>query len=152
MFGLFKKKHEFFTASENELVVQAIRNAELHTSGEVRVYVESHCRFINALDRAMEIFQGLQMQATADRNAVLVYVAIKDKQLAVFGDEGIHNKVGSGFWNEAVQQMIAHFNREHYATGIAEVVTKVGEVLSHHFPFDKQTDKNELPDDIVFGR
>jgi len=153
MFSLFKKKPvAFFTPEENELIVNAIREAELRTSGEVRVYVESHCRFVDALDRALEIFQGLQMYNTADRNAVLVYVAIKDKQLAVFGDEGIHRKVGSAFWNKEVQQMMQHFNKQHYALGIATVVKEIGEVLVHHFPYNRETDKNELPDDIVFGR
>jgi uncharacterized membrane protein len=150
--SLFQKKTEFFSAAENELIVSAIRAAELRTSGEVRVYVESHCRFVDALDRAVEIFTNLKMYETADRNAVLVYVALKDKQLAVFGDEGIHRKVGTQFWNKEVQKMLQHFNKANYAQGIAEVVTEIGEVLVHHFPYNKETDKNELPDDIVFGK
>jgi uncharacterized membrane protein len=152
VFSLFQKKTEFFSAAENELIVSAIRAAELRTSGEVRVYVESHCRFVDALDRAVEIFTNLKMYETADRNAVLVYVALKDKQLAVFGDEGIHKKVGTQFWNKEVQKMLQHFNKANYAQGIAEVVKEIGEVLVHHFPYNKDTDKNELPDDIVFGK
>jgi uncharacterized membrane protein len=152
IFSLFQKKADFFSPQENELVVTAIRTAELRTSGEVRVYVESHCRFVDALDRGLEIFQSLKMTETADRNAVLVYVALKDKQLAVFGDEGIHQKVGTQFWNQKVQQMLQHFNKNNYAEGIAEVVKEIGEVLVHHFPYNKDTDKNELPDDIVFGK
>jgi uncharacterized membrane protein len=152
MFPFTKKKAEFFSEKENELIVSAIRAAELRTSGEVRVYIESKCRFVDALDRALEIFQSLKMYETADRNAVLVYVALKDKQLAVFGDEGIHQKVGTAFWNKEVQNMLQHFNKNNYAEGIAEVVREIGEVLVHHFPYNKDTDKNELPDDIVFGR
>src|SRR5438128_10542910 len=110
MLNSFKKKQpEFFSLQEKELIVSAIRGAELRTSGEVRVYIESHCRFVDALDRALEIFHSLKMYETADRNAVLVYVALKDKQLAVFGDDGIHQKVGTPFWNKEVQQMLQHF-------------------------------------------
>src|SRR5678810_1027712 len=99
---LFKKK-EFFTDEEKQLIVEAVQNAERRTSGEIRVFVEHRCRYVNAIDRAIEIFENLQMQKTQLRNAVLVYVAIKDRQLAVFGDEGIHNKVGNEYWaNEAV--------------------------------------------------
>jgi uncharacterized membrane protein len=153
MFAFLKKKPiQFFSEQENELIVSAIRSAELRTSGEVRVYVESHCSFVDALDRALEIFHSLKMQQTADRNAVLVYVALKDRQLAVFGDEGIHQKVGTEFWNREVQKMLQHFNKNNYAEGIAEVVREIGDVLVHYFPYDKETDKNELPDDIVFGR
>ncbi len=150
--SIFKKKeNEFFSDQEKELIVTAIKSAELRTSGEVRVYVESKCEYVDAIDRALEIFAGLKMYETADRNAVLVYIALKDHQLAIFGDEGIHQKVGTQFWNAEVVKMLQHFNKQNFAEGIAEVVKDVGEVLVHHFPYDKSTDKNELPDDIVFG-
>ena len=152
MFSIFKKKKEFFNADEKGRIVEAIHLAEHRTSGEVRVFVESHCSYMDAIDRAAEIFLKLQMQNTVDRNAVLVYVAVKDRQLAVFGDEGIHKKVGNEYWNIKVKEMIAHFNKENYADGIRQCVLDIGEALQSHFPYNKITDKNELPDDIVFGR
>jgi len=151
MFSFFKKKN-FFTAEEQQLIIEAIQNAERMTSGEVRVFVESKCSYMDAIDRAAELFFQLEMQKTDDRNAVLLYFAMKDRQLAVFGDEGIHEKVGNEYWNNAVQKMISNFNRENYATGIAEVVKDIGAALTKNFPFNNDTDKNELPDDIVFGK
>jgi len=151
MFSLFRKK-EFFSKQESQLIVDAIKNAERQTSGEVRLYVESRCKFVNPLDRAAEIFFGLKMEETAERNGVLVYVAIKDRQLAVFGDKGIHEKVGDDFWEKEVGQMISQFNSENYAKGLAKVITDIGEALRTHFPYQGDKDKNELPDDIVFGR
>ena len=151
MFSFFKKKN-FFTAEEQQLIIDAIQNAERMTSGEVRVFVESKCSYMDAIDRAAELFFQLEMQKTDDRNAVLVYVAMKDRQLAVFGDEGIHKKVGNDYWNNEVHKMISNFNRENYATGISEVVKDIGEALTKNFPFNNDTDKNELPDDIVFGK
>ena len=153
MLNLFRKKAvDFFSDEEKQWVVAAIQSAEHRTSGEIRVYIESKCRFVNPLDRALELFSHLNMQNTAQRNAVLVYVAMKDRQLAVFGDEGIHQKVGDAFWNNAVKEMLQHFNAANYAQGIANIVTQIGEALHQHFPYDAATDKNELPDDIVFGR
>ena len=150
MFSLFKKK-EFFSKEENDKIVAAIRNAEECTSGEVRVFVESKCKFIDPLDRALEIFAELKMQETKDRNAVLVYVAIKDKQLAIFGDSGIHAKTGEEYWRREVAKMISQFNKENYADGISNCITEIGHALQHYFPYDKETDKNELPDEIIFG-
>lgn len=149
---LKKKDPEFFSEEEKNLIVSAIKAAELRTSGEVRVYVESKCEYVDALDRAVELFTSLKMYETAERNAVLVYVALKDRQLAIFGDEGIHSKVGTAFWNDEVKQMLSEFNKEHYASGIARVVADIGEVLVKYFPYNKDSDKNELSDDIVFGR
>ncbi len=149
--SLFRKK-EFFTTEEKELVVKAVQEAELRTSGEVRVFVESRCRYVNAIDRAIEVFGALQMYKTQLRNAVVVYVATKDRQLAVFGDEGIHQKVGDTYWENEVAKMIQTFNRDNIAKGISQCVKDIGEALCTHFPYDKDTDKNELPDDIVFGK
>ena len=151
MFSFFKKKN-FFTAEEQQLIIEAIQNAERLTSGEVRVFVESKCSYMDAIDRAAELFFQLEMQKTDDRNAVLVYVAMKDRQLAVFGDEGIHKRVGNEYWSTEVKKMISNFNRENYAAGIAEVVKDIGTALTKNFPFNNNTDKNELPDDIVFGK
>src|SRR6187455_3461508 len=151
MFSFFKKK-DFFSTEEQQLIIEAIRNAERRTSGEVRVFVESKCSYMDAIDRAAELFFQLEMQKTDDRNAVLVYVAMKDRQLAVFGDEGIHKKVGNEFWNAEVKKMISNFNRDNYVEGISVVVKDIGVALTKHFPYNNETDKNELPDDIVFGK
>ena len=149
--SLFRKK-EFFTDAERQSIINAVREAEQRTSGEVRVFVEHHCRYVDAIDRAVEIFARLQMDKTELRNGVLVYVATKDRQLAIFGDEGIHQKVGDQYWQHEVMKLITAFNRKNVPEGIRQCVLDVGEALCTHFPYDKDTDKNELPDDIVFGR
>lgn len=153
MFALFRKKAvDFFSKEEKEKILDAIKQTEKNTSGEVRVFIENHCSFVDAIDRAVEVFYSLKMEQTDYRNATLVYVAIKDKQLAVFGDEGIYNKTGKEFWNNAIKKMLQKFDKEHYADGIAEVVKEIGEALTLHFPYAAAADKNELPDNIVFGK
>lgn len=144
-------KH-FFSQEENERIVAAIRQAEQATSGEIRVYIESHCRFVDPLDRAVELFFGLKMEKTEQRNGVLLYIALKDRQLAIFGDEGIHQKVGTAFWDREIRLMLNAFNAAHFADGIVNIVTEVGNALHEHFPYDAATDRNELPDEIVFGK
>ena len=151
MWPLSKKK-DFFSIEENEMIVEAIRDAEKQTSGEVRVFVESHCRFIDPLDRAKEIFSQLKMEKTALRNGVVFYVALKDKQLAVFADSGIHSATGQQYWEDVVKHILLLFNKESYAVGIRECISKIGEALKNHFPYDEKTDKNELPDEIIFGK
>jgi len=152
MFSLFRKKKDFFNTEEKQLITESIRHAEKMTSGEVRVFIESKCSYMDAIDRAAELFFKLQMQKTDDRNAVLIYIATDDHQLAVFGDEGIHKRVGNEYWTIEVGKMISNFNRDNYAEGISEVVKDIGEALTKHFPYNNDTDKNELPDEIVFGK
>ena len=69
--SLFRKK-EFFSADEKQAIAEAIQKAEQRTSGEIRVFVESRCWYVNAIDRAVEIFGNLHMYKTDLRNAVLV--------------------------------------------------------------------------------
>jgi uncharacterized membrane protein len=151
IFPPFKRKG-FFSSDENARVVEAIRKAEQQTSGEVRVFVESRCRFVDALDRAAEIFWNLKMDMTQDRNSVLVYVAMKDHQFAIFADKGIHERLGEGFWHREVAEMGQHFMENRYTEALVHVVNDIGEALRREFPYQANIDKNELPDDIVFGK
>lgn len=148
----WQKKEEFFSEEEKQQLVRAIQGAERQTSGEVRVFVESKCRYVNALHRAAEIFFQLKMHETDQRNATLIYVAVKDHQVAVFGDEGIHQKVGAQYWQDEVVKMLQHFKKEHLVEGICQAITDLGQALQFYFPYNSDTDKNELPDEIVFGR
>ena len=132
--------------------MNAIKAAEQQTSGEVRVFVENRCRYVDPLDRAAEIFFSLKMDQTKDHNGVLVYVALKDRQFAVFADQGIHEKVGEPFWQKEVAAMKQCFVEEKPVAAITHVIQNTGAALKSFFPYDRQTDKNELPDDIVFGR
>ena len=152
IFSIFKKKKDFFSAEDKQQIVEAIRLAERATSGEIRVYVESKNAFVDAIDRAAEIFFKLKMQKTEHRNAVLLYIAMDDKQLALFADEGIYKKAGAAYWNKAVEKMIANFTKENISNGIEECIRMIGETLQEKFPYEATTDKNELPDDIVFGK
>jgi uncharacterized membrane protein len=151
--GIFSigKKKEFFTAQQQEQITEAIRQAERHTSGEVRLFVESKCAYVNPVDRAQEIFFHLKMENTKDRNAVLLYMALDDHQLALFADEGIYQRLGKDYWNEKVKVIISHFKKEDYTQGICTIVTDIGQALKEQFPYEAD-DKNELPDEIIFGK
>lgn len=152
MLHWFKRKAEdFFTIQEKQTIVAAIKKAETMTSGEIRVFIESKCSFVKAIDRAIELFDKLDMHKTEERNGVLVYIALKHRQLAIFADEGIYNKLGANYWQKELDNLIHHFKKDDYAQGIANVVLEIGETLQQHFPYDDRGDVNELSDDIVFG-
>jgi uncharacterized membrane protein len=151
IFPFFKKK-DFFSAKDKEQIVEAIRIAEKETSGEIRIYVESKNAYVDAIDRAAEVFFKLKMQETDHRNAVLLYIAMKDQELALFADEGIYQKAGADYWNAAVKNMLAQFTKDNISNGIEQCVRQIGETLKEKFPYIPTEDKNELPDEIVFGK
>lgn len=151
IFSFLHKPKEFFSTKEKDEIVTAISIAEKETSGEIRIYVESHNSMVNIMDRASEIFFKLEMQNTRHRNGVLLYIAIKDKELALFGDEGIYKMVGNEYWDNAVKTMIAHFANKKITNGIVQCIGEIGQTLKEKFPFDPAIDSNELSNDIVFG-
>jgi len=148
----WKKNADFFNEEEKQQIVNAIKAAEERTSGEIRLYIESHCKYMDAVDRAKEIFAEFQMFKTKERNATLIYVAMKDHQVAVFGDEGIHQKVGQEYWKKVLAKMVEEFKQNHLADGVCAAIQELGEALHTYFPYESSTDKNELPDEIIFGR
>lgn len=151
--SLFKKEKELIPKEEQQKVVAAIQQAEMQTSGEIRVFMERHCKYVQAIDRAKEIFFRLKMDKTELRNGVIVYVALDDKQSAILGDEGIYEKTGGpAFWKDTLAEMNLQFKENNIGGGIATAVGQIGSALSRYFPYNPETDKNELPDDIVFGK
>jgi uncharacterized membrane protein len=138
-----------FTEAQKLELQQSIANAENNTSGEIRVHIDAFC-LGNPVKKAIRVFRRLKMHETAERNAVLIYISIKNHKLAIVGDEGINAKVPKGFWEDEKNLMIAHFKEGNYALGLEEGIRLVGEQLKLYFP-SKEGDKNELSDEISFG-
>jgi len=140
----------FFTKEQKKEIENAIKTAELNTSGEVRVHIETKCDG-NELDRAAWWFAELKMHKTKMRNGVLFYMAIDDKKLAIIGDVGINSVVEEGFWDHTKELMLSFFKEEKYTQGLTVGIIQTGLQLKRHFPF-KTDDVNELTDEISFGK
>jgi len=138
------------TQADEQQIIAAIQEAEINTSGEIRVHIESTCE-MDVLDRATEMFAQLNMHQTKLRNGVLFYLALDDHQFAVIGDAGINAIVPDNFWEEITAAAIRHFKEKKYAEGLATGIRMAGEQLKKHFPYNAQGDINELSDDISFG-
>ena len=139
----------FFTKEEQQNIVAAIKEAELNTSGEIRVHIENHCKE-EALERAAEVFYDLKMNRTAARNGILFYLAVKDRKFAIIGDEGINKEVEHDFWNDIKDEMISNFKENKFAEGLIVGILKCGDKLKEYFPYQND-DVNELSDEISFS-
>lgn len=139
----------FFTKPQQEEILQAIKNAELNTGGEIRVHIENKCPG-DVLDRAAQVFDKLQMQKTALRNGVLIYLSIENRKFAILGDAGINAVVPENFWDDIKTSMLKHFKEGQFTVGLTEAILQAGDQLKKHFPY-LVDDVNELPDDISFG-
>jgi len=141
---------QFFSPSEQDEIKIAIAQAELNTSGEIRVHLENYC-FGKTLKRASKIFKQLRMRETEKQNGVLFYLAVKNRKLAIIGDEGIHLNVKQTFWDEMNVNMLKLFAENKFKEGLIFGILATGEKLKEYFPHDED-DVNELPDEISFGK
>jgi uncharacterized membrane protein len=143
------KVEDFLTKDDEQEIVSAIGIAEKNTSGEIRVHIEKETS-IAPLDRAMEVFRNLNMENTQERNGVIIYVAIKSKQFAIYGDKGINEKVGHDFWDCTKDVMANQFKNGNFKQGLIEGILRAGEQLKTHFPY-QDNDTNELSNEISIG-
>ncbi len=140
----------FLTKEEEKTIVAAIKEAENNTSGEVRVHIEDRCKADDPITRAKEVFTELKMHETELKNGVIIYIAAKDHKMAIWGDEGIHKKVGQQFWNSELRLMKKYFQADDYESGLKDAILLVGQKLKEFFPYQSD-DVNELDDEISYG-
>lgn len=140
---------KYFSEESKLKIRNAIRTAELNTSGEIRVHVEKHCKG-DVLDRAAYIFGKLKMHKTELRNGVLFYLAVEDHKFAILGDAGINQKVSDDFWEDIKDVMAVDFGEGKFDDGLSKGIVMAGDQLKKHFPY-QVGDVNELSDEISFG-
>lgn len=141
---------KYFTEENKLQIANAIRVAEMNTSGEIRLHIEKYCKG-DALDQAAYVFEKLEMHKTRLRNGVLFYLAIEDHKFAILGDAGINQKVPDDFWENTKEAVLSKFKEGKLADGLINGILMAGEKLKEHFPY-LESDKNELSNDISFGK
>ncbi len=141
---------KFFTTTEKNEILSAIKEAELNTSGEIRVHIEEKVSG-EVLDRAAYIFKNLGMHKTELRNGILFYLAFGSRKFAILGDAGINSRVPENFWDDIKLKMGDLFRDGNFAEGLTTGILLTGEQLKKHFPYQKD-DSNELSDDLSFGQ
>ena len=140
------KLKNFLSKKDEEAIVEAIKEAERNTSGEIRVHIEAHTDD-DHFEHAVQVFEQLEMHNTKLRNGVLIYIAVNDHQFVILGDEGINNVVDNDFWEQTKEIMQDHFRRGNFQEGIVAGILQAGKELKAHFPYQTD-DQDELSNEI----
>src|SRR5438045_890494 len=141
---------EFLGQIDHDCIVNAIREAEAKTSGEIRVFVQRGKLDVDPLPMAHKKFHRLGLDKTRERNAVLIFVAPRARKFAVIGDQAIHEKCGEAFWQSLVDEMREHFRNEKFTDALVEAIEETGNALAAHFPRGS-TSADQLPDNVIEG-
>ncbi len=143
------RPEKFFSEEDKLLITNAIKDAEVNTSGEIRVHLETKCKE-DVLDRAAYIFEKLKIHETKLRNGVLFYLAVEDRKFAILGDAGINQVTSDDFWDNIKAETLALFSEGDFSKGLVRGIQMTGEALKSYFPYQRD-DVNELSDEISFG-
>ena len=138
-----------FSKNQVAKIKEEIVLAEKNTSGEIRIHLDKKCS-TDPVEAAIKVFEKLGMTNTKDRNGVLIYLALKDKKMAIIGDTGIDEKVPDDFWESIKNTMVKNFKEGNFMEGICEAIKESGIKLSTYFPYQSD-DENELSDEISIG-
>jgi uncharacterized membrane protein len=144
------KVEDFLSKKDEEEIIEAIRKAESHTSGEVRVHLEKTTGEKDIFDRAMEVFHMLKMDNTKHDNGVLIYVAVEDHNFVIYGDKGINDVVPDDFWESTKDAIVEKFKKGEFKQGLVNGILIAGQQLKKHFPWSEDT-RDELSNEISKG-
>ena len=141
--------NNFLTDQQMASLVEAIQTAEDHSTGEIRIHIDSNTEGNNA-EIAFEVFRRLCKDQTVEKNAVLFHVNFEQKYLTIIGDEGIHAKVNQTFWDQMHDQITTQFSKGNFQESIKNAVLETGLELKKYFPI-KGVNPNELSNEITFS-
>lgn len=97
---------------------------------------------------AMAQFLAHNLNATAARTGVLIFVSAAEHHAEIVADSGIHAKVPQSEWDDIVRALTAAARDDRLADGFVEAIAHAGALLARHFPAGARN-PNELPDQLV---
>lgn len=142
--------NNYLSNTEMASLVEAIKQAENQSTGEIRVHIDSTSVDNNA-KVAFDVFKKLGMDQTKERNAVLFHVNFEKKYLTIIGDKGIHEKVHQEFWDNLHDKITHAFSEGKYFEGLRSAILETGVELKKFFPIKNGENPNELSNEITFS-
>ena len=113
-----KNPNKFLTNDELHRINSKIAAAEQMTSAEIKLVIVKHC-LTSIKRKAHKIFKKYNLDQTAQRNCVLILVVTTNRQLLIYGGQGIHEKVGQDFWQEIEKHITAKFRENKMGDGLS---------------------------------
>lgn len=135
-------------------IEKALKTSEASHAGQIRFAVEGALdgrplfKDQPARDRAIDVFSELRLWDTVDRNGILIYLLLADRDVEIVADRGISEKVVQTDWEKICRIMEAEFRAGNYEGGVLKGIAAATQLLAKHFPAAGKH-PNELPDEPV---
>ena len=101
-------------------------------------------------NKAHKLFRKYGLHKTAQRNAVMILVDTRSRELLIYGDDAVHQRVDEMFWSDVRDAMVEELRAGRLADALATGIRLVGEKLALLFPAVAD-DRNEIANDVIFA-
>jgi len=121
-------------------IEDAIEASEKLHCAEVRVVVEvaldiaALWRIKSARERALEVFTELAVWNTRERNGVLIYVLLAERDVEIVADSGFDGRVEESEWQRACAVVEREFAMGRWRDGVLRGVEAVSVLMAREFP------------------
>ena len=136
-----------FSESDLKEIAEAVSEAEKQTNAEIKPVIINYC-WGSLHKKAQSLFEKYNLHKTKNRNAVMILLVVKNRELLIYGDEGITQKVGVEFWVETKDKMIEFFRNGEFTKGMKVGIGNAGKKLSEFFPYTED-DENEISNEVI---
>ncbi|MCX8010709.1 MAG: TPM domain-containing protein [Ignavibacteria bacterium] len=143
--------HKILSKEELDKISDKIKEAEKLTSGEIRVSIKNKRGLFNKSksirDLAVKEFFRLRINKTKQKNGILLFLLLSERQFYILPDEGISLYIEQTVWDSLAEETERYFKENQFCSGIVNVIEKCGKMLSQYFPIQID-DKNELSNKV----
>ncbi len=141
---------KLLTPDEETFIEEKIAEVEMKTSAELKVIIVNYS-WGSVIEKAQKLFEKHDLHQTEQRNAVMIMLVVKNRELLIYGDKGINEAVGDDFWVDTKNKMISSFKVGHMKEGFADGIEDIGAKLKEFFPYQSD-DVNEISNEIIYEK
>lgn len=111
-------------------------------------FLPKRYRHQKAWDNAYKNFHNLGLNKTKTKAAIMFYVSLDEKYVAIITDSAIKAKLDDRYWEEIVAFFIKDVKEDKLADGYIRAIGSCGKILIEKFPI-KKDDINELSNEVI---
>jgi uncharacterized membrane protein len=132
--------HRRFPSHVLTAIEKAIEESESKHRAEIRVAIEVALdvgelwRVRSARSRALELFAELGVWDTRERNGVLLYVLLAERDVEIVADVGFEGHVTDGEWQRVCTLIEREFGAGHWKDGMLIGIEAATQLLIREFP------------------
>ena len=155
--------HRLIPDAMAQRLAQRIAASESRHSGEIRLCVEAALPLsylwrlhgeasLRPLvrERALSWFGKLGVWDTQDNNGVLIYLLLAERRIEFVADRGLTARVTQAQWQDMVDRLAAHLQRDDFENGLTQALEEVSALLVALYPCGPgEPNPNELPNAVV---